>query len=141
MTGIIEFLTARLDEDERVAKLAAEAGCKADPRHRWMVERWTSEDPAAIPTAIWVSDENEIGVATVNGNYAADHIARHDPARVLAEVAAKRAILGGILDTIHDNEHLLHYDRDIEPDMSEPLIRALAAPYADHPDYQDAWKP
>lgn len=72
------------------------------------------------------------------------------PARVLAECAAKRAIMG---------------QHEIDLDMSEPYcdscaewwncvlgegppmvawpcptLRALAAVYADHPDYQEAWR-
>src|SRR5690606_17844004 len=69
------------------------------------------------------------------------HIARHDPARVLAECQAKRAIV----------EHILVQMRD-EPTMTRGrahrgltpwayTLRLFAAVYADHPDYQEEWRP
>jgi hypothetical protein len=60
-----------------------------------------------------------------------EHIARHDPARVLAEVDAKRRIIV-----------------ECESLIDDPAVRAmetalclLALPYADHPDYDQTWKP
>lgn len=76
---------------------------------------------------------------------AARHIARHDPARVLVGVAAKRAVLA---------EHPRHeagghavcgrcIDRGSWGDEGEPwpcqTVRALAAEFADHPDHSSAW--
>lgn len=78
----------------------------------------------------------------------ADHIVTWDPARVLAEIAAKRRILGR------------HRDYDFPPDPDDgpgdyawtprcdtcfetwpcPTLLDLAAPYAGHPDYDPAWK-
>ena len=62
-------------------------------------------------------------------------------ARVLREVAAKRAIL-----YIHDADpkcavcHDGGWDWEPE-DWPCPTIRALAAVYSDHPDYLQEWKP
>lgn len=65
----------------------------------------------------------------------AGHVARWDPARVLAECEAKRRIVGehsripgdGINFTI------------AEQDRAEDVLLALALPYADHPDFDPAW--
>lgn len=67
------------------------------------------------------------------------------PARVLAECEAKRRIVegrtgiphpsdgcDGSCDGPNDHWHLV-YEWDV--------LRALAAVYADHPDYREAWKP
>lgn len=56
----------------------------------------------------------------------ADHIARHDPARVLAECEAKRRIV----EWASDGEGEFHWSTVLAP---------LAAVYADHPDYREEW--
>ncbi|TXS23100.1 hypothetical protein EAO70_04830 [Streptomyces sp. adm13(2018)] len=55
------------------------------------------------------------------------------PARVLAEVDAKRRRLELLADAIHRG----HDDYDIATE----LLPLEALPYADHPDYQDTWRP
>lgn len=63
------------------------------------------------------------------------------PARILAECAAKRAIIErqrAIWEQAMDVTL-----NDIEDDANEGLdfaIRALAAVYADHPDYREEWR-
>jgi hypothetical protein len=66
----------------------------------------------------------------------AAHIARHDPARVLAECAAKRRIV----------EQLWSYVARPDPTSSDPsgtqalwIIKTLALPYADHDGYDPSW--
>ena len=49
------------------------------------------------------------------------HIARWDPARVVAECESKRRIL---------ERH----------EQDEEILRVLALPYADHRDYRDEWR-
>ena len=83
------------------------------------------------------------------------HIARHDPARALREVAAKRAILAA-----HGPDPIDKFGGIAKPrclvclagrDGYEELwvadswpcltLRLLAAVYSDHPDYQQEWAP
>lgn len=86
---------------------------------------------------------------------AAGHIMRHDPARVLAEVDAKRRILAGVehyLDP-HPGQPCTNEDED---DLYEPcelhvahmktavtpyVLRLLALPYVDRPGYREEWTP
>lgn len=82
----------------------------------------------------------------------AAHIARHDPARVLAEVDAKRRLLDEILwyESMQDGDCGCGHGPDAiaagecklggGPDRIT-AFRILALPYAAHPDYQDAWRP
>src|SRR6266576_4463664 len=82
MSDLVAFLRARVDEDEAAARLAAREG-----------GTWTQDDPVRFPGAI-----SSLGGQVVYDEGAPDenqapHIARHDPARVLREVEAKRAIL------------------------------------------------
>jgi hypothetical protein len=105
MSDLVEFLTARLDEDEAAARA-------------WL--------PIGNPDAA-----------------AREHIARHDPARVLREVAAKRAILAGH-STVTGWNWPDQSDGSVQMDYVEALrrtLRHLAAVYSDHPDYDEAWRP
>ncbi|MEU8760671.1 DUF6221 family protein [Streptomyces sp. NPDC048659] len=135
---LVEFLNARLDEDGRVALATAvsrgtpacyvwEASPEAGRASEWEV--WTEERWRIVP-----------------GQTEADatHVARHDPARVLAEVDAKRRIL-----ELHGPAEYEYSDVDIcsTCDRGGPLphpcptLHLLALPYADHPDYDEAWRP
>jgi hypothetical protein len=53
-----------------------------------------------------------------------EHIARHDPARVLADVEAKRRIV----------------EWDAEQPVDRGVLNILASVYADHPDYREEWR-
>ena len=97
------FLTARLDEDEAAAKAVKD-------RH-WAM--------ATIP-----GGELAPGVVA--------HIARHDPARVLREVAAGRTILAACQDS---------GEGSIVRDALRYAVNVFTAVYSDHPDYRAEWKP
>jgi hypothetical protein len=74
----------------------------------------------------WGYDAWGIQVSDAN----AAHIARWDPARVLAECEAKRLLL----------QREPCDDTGVGDDPCHHL-RALAVPYADHPDYREEWRP
>jgi len=108
---LTEFLTARIAEDEAEARAAARAA-----GYHW------SPDPKPFRD----------GAPSIDR-----HQARHDPARVLAECDAKRRIVDGYWEpTLNDLD---------ASDENTPVplwtLKALALPYADHPDYQQEWKP
>jgi hypothetical protein len=122
------FLTARLADDEAAAK----ASYHDD--QRWI----TGEEGACL----YPGEE-----VRANADRAADarHIARHDPGRVLREVAAKRAILDladkatGLDEQVDQEFGVGLRDEVAEPMIGDLILRALAAVYADHPDYDPAW--
>jgi hypothetical protein len=152
MTGIVEFLTARLNEDEQTARAAT--GKYRSPT--WRVD---GDDE----TLLIYPDDGSTGF-TFDGPIA-PHIARHDPARVLADVAAKRKIVEmhrpQYVSDDPDKHYGSHYEvigsreilvRDEEPHLPNwcrtcqelspcPTVRQLALPHADHPDYDPAWRP
>lgn len=80
--SLVEFLAARLDEDEAIARQAIAPDWEVAPEDRFRVQVVPAEDAAGRTSAIAVA----VG-------YEGNHIARHDPARVLREVAAMRRIL------------------------------------------------
>lgn len=81
-------------------------------------------------------------VAQASTHLAAEHIARHDPARVLAECAAKRAIVELHWTAIDQTGAV-----DGPPLCNEcggdywpcQTLRLLALPFASHPDFDPAW--
>ena len=117
---LVQFLQARLAEDEQAAQLA----------QRFHPSPWQldPEVQTTMETGRWLADAASEGVLVANGDRAARHIARHDPARVLADVAAKQAILAEIVSCELD-------------ERSARILLLLAAPFADHPDCDVMWKP
>ena len=81
-------------------------------------------------------------VATAYEGHVAVHIASHDPARVLAEVAAKQRIIAR-----YTYRRSMQPEGGIAPNRWDDLTRHywevcrdLAAPYADHPDFDPSWR-
>lgn len=116
---ITEFLTARLDEDESIARMADGA----------------SSHPGEA--------EGEPAVATPSQR----HIDRWSPTRVLVDIAAKRTIvetyeeLGRVLAKASDS------GRADEAAVTRNLFAGLqvavlahAMVFADHPDYRAEWR-
>lgn len=142
MTDIVEFLEARLSEDEASALATTEY----QPIDEWDAVGVEDGDNPEIARSCWTVVEIAMPRRTnQSARSLMTHIARHDPARALREVAAKRELLD------------LHFDGnpgDYEPHYCETChdysshspeawpcesVRALASVYADHPDYQPVW--
>lgn len=149
MNDLIDFLTARLDDDERVARAASADG--SDSYGTWRSEHIDGGGRAKIRDAerfCVIHDDGEFDGAT------ADHIALHDPARVLREVEAKRRILD--LHGCAGRKVGEGYPADgfawcatcgsgEEHEYPTPwpcvTLRLLALPHADHPGYREEWHP
>ncbi|MFF2439263.1 DUF6221 family protein [Streptomyces sp. NPDC058107] len=74
----------------------------------------------------------------------AEHVALHDPARVLREIAAKRRILARhVLSPAVDDPELPWDNRDDCQWDGEgcpcPDLLDLAAPYSEHQDFHGQW--
>ena len=111
-TALIDFLRARLDEDESVAAAALESD-----RHF---------EAIGMPIA-------EPGDAAI-----AEHLAHWNPVRMAAEVAAKRAIIEQHQPANPEDEdqHCL----GCADMMPCPTLISLAQPYDQHPDFDPAWR-
>lgn len=112
---LVAFLRARLDDDERIA-----AAVDSTP---WRQGEHGS--PEWDHHLVYVDDDVRIFHDLTEEEAA--HVARHDPARVLAEVAAKRAIL----------DQLVLYA--LLADGGDDMIRLLVQPYAGHPHFHPSW--
>lgn len=169
MDDLIAFLRARLDEDEAVAREASRFQHDDRPMtpggEHW---HWVEPDGDQVLTLDPVQDEylNDGGRAALHsveeyptGNpwtlphmvlpYGEEvrttdamHIARWDPARVLAEVEAKREILDEYLLWAEDDSR--DYDQSrtaVERSAAlEVVVKVLALPYAGHADYRPEWR-
>lgn len=155
---LIQFLCDRLNEDE-----AAALPWPEDQRN-WEVRGARYVTYAASPaqeqvTAINVGGDGALGwerisVKRDSEQKLGEHIARHDPARVLHEIDAKRQLvkLHGRA-TLRAGGGAQHYAtatvcRSCEPDLQFPelswpcaTLRLLALPYADRPGYHEEWRP
>lgn len=153
MSDLIAFLRRCLDDDERVARAAADYG-----------DTWR---PGSGKTAIYPSDERTHPGPIIIGPYGdleeqhTDHIVRHDPARVLAEVDAKRRILD-LHYPIHRDigwtedgderyaelavcghcvpKHSHFSSRDAVPTYPCQTVRLLAQSYAGRDGWQEEWR-
>jgi hypothetical protein len=133
---LTDFLSARIAEDEAAAWAAAEGR----PLARWRDEGRGQPGQSVV----W----SGTGQAVVSHAYRdqGGHIARHDPARVLAECDTKRRIMRRQQQTWVSSREP---DGFVTPDdvpallarADTPALRDLASVYADHPDYRDEWRP
>jgi len=116
---LLDFLRARLDDDEQVARAA-----KPGP--------WAADGGGVHATH--PTDE------VVSYTESAEHIARHDPARILREVEVKRRIMEkhGASDRMEYSYFLCTGCSDGHPCDT---LRLLALPYDDHPECREEWRP
>lgn len=137
---LIAFIKARLAEDEQVAKACAGAPWVQDCAPMVHV------DPKAIRDAKWIYGKMGY-VGTVEHDYDRAHMVRHDPARVLRGVEAKRRLLDtwqGITQTERpdwmDNEtwRLSTAGTII---LISHMTAIMALEWAYHPDYRQEWTP
>lgn len=127
---LVTWLRAQFDEDERVARGVP------DHRQRRGELHWQEVDPESHPGLI---GDQCGGVVTIGGpggtgRWHAEHIARHDPARVLAEVDAKRRLLS-MADDMAGGDPYQEGPAGVE------VLALLALPYADRPGYRSEWSP
>jgi hypothetical protein len=142
--ALVRFLRDRLDDDVRAAQAA---GVRAPA---WPVGGTLFLDGV---------EHNVVGNEEAFCHpHNVDHIARHDPARVLREIEAKRQIVDGYALTMQlrdeaatrikaagdtpDADDLDTWDRaQSEAAILRDPVALLARPFSDHPDYREEWRP
>ncbi|WP_282686313.1 MULTISPECIES: DUF6221 family protein [unclassified Streptomyces] len=133
---LMQFLRDRLDEDEQAARRAGDS-------FRQIGE-----------TGVIVATEGDRAEECASANWAgiAEHIVRHDPARVLRDVEAKQRVLA-----LHSTPHTVVDGFCVEDggpcthrgeaectlcgETGCTTLRLLVLPYANHPNYRDDWRP
>lgn len=143
MADLVEFLTAQLDHDEQVARAV-----DAESSSPW---RWV--DPGGRLKQALVDAHGSMILPSVSGDVYpsasfAEHVIRHDPARVLRQVAAYRRILiehGSMLEQVSWTKDLpicnrCRYDQGLDTfNWPCPTVRALVSIYSDRPGYDPSW--
>jgi hypothetical protein len=151
VSDLVEFLRAALDEDEQVARVAAHGG-------RWRYETgdsvgaWTLYDEHWNIASMTTYDTESYNYAErmpafrpptyIDPDAIGSHIARHDPAQVLAEVKAKRAILDGCVETLAGEDSwdpMTEGGSGEEFELARFVIRQQAQPYAGRPGWREEW--
>ena len=149
MDDLVTWLHAAYDEDERVARETPEESRTWS--HKSFVD-YSAPDLPMDDHTLWFGDRVVGEVGFGDGEILpdeAEHIARHDPARVLAEVDAKRRILDEHPPIREPYGWAGRCQRCIDGD--DPwakeaewpclTVRLLALPYADWPGYRPEWAP
>lgn len=141
---ITEFLTARLDEDEAVARellrdlegQIAESGFQADERGPFTPTR-------QLAAEMWAQYAGQTRWRSFARGRTIARFA--DPARVLADIAAKRAIVALLIQSertlqedVIDEATLLAARHGLL--VAQMACRSLTQPYAEHPDFNPAWR-
>jgi len=129
---LVAFLRAALDRDEQMA-LAAHAN------------GWTAEESGRHDGEFVIApDHTPSGVGVIFGPKNAEHIARWDPARVLAEVQAKRRILdlhvAAAAQPIAPGSAPARAERTRAREALEAVARLLAQPHAGQPGWDPRWE-
>jgi hypothetical protein len=139
MSDLTDFLLARISDEEKSATAAG--GPMAWPAP------WTAEDEGVDGFISYrvLCDNGTGDVAEHLDSEIAAFIVAHDPARVLAECAAKRKLIDFAedatgLDLQIDGEFGVGTrDTKAEPYLGDLMLRLLAAPFSDHVDYDGSW--
>lgn len=154
---IVEFLRARLDEEERHARKDLWALDQATAAGRWsarygynLPESFIEEEAAGVTIAAFVANDALPLPDGAERQHAKDaflvsrlvRTARGRAERVLAEVAAKRAIVD-----LYEHARAREVSEPGEVGFAryaealEHVVQSLAAADAGHPDYREEWRP
>lgn len=167
---LVEFFRARLDDDERAARAVEPAESAAltewaqHPRvaltetsftNRWdAVEEdqeggwsitagtYTATAEGRTQTHPWVVAGPGYSGGGVHLRETAEHIARQDPARVLADVAADRKLIAAFESSAewYNRPENRHHPAG-EPHGLYTAVKIRAERFATHPDYREEWRP
>lgn len=113
---LVQFLRDRYDEEAAEAQAAE----KRTTTTRRMIQGQWVEDTVQPPEwrrSVW------------------------PPARVLAEVEAKRALLDGFLPDATAADEQINEEWHAGSALAGDLLCLLALPYADHANYREEWRP
>lgn len=129
--GLTAWMCIQMDEDERVARAAIPGP--------WEAKWWGVRTAYDFDRPGYIHHGERVGIANNSGTVGnreaeidnAEHIARWDPARVLAEIQAKRERLLCIESQLAD---------DADDETALWLARVEAWPYADRPGWRPEWR-
>jgi len=127
---ITVFLEARIDEDEVAARSAA--------RDKYSGDHW--EHPPESGDVQIVGGQSLMDYPDMDDSNA-EHIARHDPARVLAECAVRRRFIRDCrpFPPVPGMDVKTEYNQRGASTVYGQALQLMAAAYSAHPDYEQEW--
>ncbi|RPK76550.1 hypothetical protein EES45_23005 [Streptomyces sp. ADI97-07] len=131
---LVQFLRDRLDEDAAAAQSAA----SQEGGGTWEVLRLPPMDTPSVCGRPQPGEYALPVIVDLDDHERAAHIARHDPARVLAEVDTKRLLM---YQFENRGNSVRGSGQSSTGGVWDSLLRMLALPYSGHPDYRDEWRP
>jgi hypothetical protein len=138
MTDLAEFLLARIAEDEAAARAATKGEWTA------VGTQFPDEESDAAEMIRGYVDVFPDGPGITGEEMAgpdAWHVARWDPARVLAECDAKRRIVEFWSQAFSKPTDFPGIQFDRVRSAAQWTLQVLALPYADHPGFREEWRP
>lgn len=131
---IPEFITARLDEQQAAATAATAADTCC-----WAYERAGGSERLVEHVRDGDGDDMEL-IALFAGPGYAEHIALHDPARALREIAGKREMLARCAPWLDEAD--VHDNGLVSPRaaLARQFIAGMAVAWDRHPAYKPAWR-
>lgn len=123
--NIVEFIEARIDEDEQAARAA-----RPGP---WIADGW-GDGPKIGDSNLMVPVRGGGPSADFIPDEDSEHIARHDPARALRQCKALRATVK-ILERLSEPVAMPWY---VSP-KAEEALEEIASIWSEHSDYQQDW--
>lgn len=138
--NVIEFLEARIAEDEAVAQAATQSPWEWDDEQAQDEAFLYAPDDAPVIVAYGLHTQGFLECSDEDRT----HIVRHDPSRVLAECAAKRAIIADNAEFVTAVTELSaalpgKLNQDPDAPWRTIMLRHLAAVYSNHEDFQEEW--
>lgn len=151
MVDLAQWLRGQLDDDEAAAEACLPLHLRVGRFRGAEVPRWRITKSG---TGIIDEDGGTLRAQQIFPAEA-DHVIRHDPARVLREIDAKRGLLKLLLSEGHaalrpGGSTEIYCGADYgtgdpcecgRDERMSKCLRLLALPYADRPGYKDAWRP
>lgn len=147
---LTDFLLARIAEDEEMSQACVKDWGPPwgyEPMSEPMRKTWVENgfDPDGLVNLTSEGGNGDLATDGYVDESVARHIARHDPDRVLTECAAKRRI---VEDEHVPSKFYVYDDRyracgmcgDGTTKFPCPTLRLIAHPYAQHPDFDPAWR-
>jgi len=152
---IVEFLLQRIAEDEAVARAASPGVWVEGVKRAGRPGHWQGIEAYSVIVnrgggGVDIDDIDDVADSKARTDVI--HIARHDPARVLAEVEAKRRIVEGLDkspcvpcalgdECFHHNARAsgIARQRFLDP-VTEQVLSSLASIYSDSPEYREEWR-
>jgi hypothetical protein len=129
MDELVKWLREQLDEDERIANAVGFANIETG-EYLWESRYLILQGDAGGESKVTTELDGEL----------AEHVARHDPARVLREIEAKREALAHF-------ERIRQHTRQggeayvLAEGAVSKQIQIMATAYADRPGYREEWRP